>query len=674
MQKAISLYRKAIENLPKDSPELSAVYQGLSSSLLHRFLKEKEKRKETIDKSVQYARQAVKLTDPVSADNSRYQITLANCLQARFEHTGDLADLKDGINAYRVGCNVGRNGLPLATLAAAQNWGKWAFQRQDWQGTIEALSYARPIIEDLVQIQTSREYKENWLGQTDNLYTLLAYALVRTGKLTDAVEAIEQGRAQLMREALERQRRDFERLIELGFKELHDSFQTSVNDERTLQSTSPKHRKEDWLIQIDTIRRKIQVIAESIRNVVGEKHPEYRFFLRTLPFDEIQKQAKDAALVYLFVTAHGGIALVVRFDGQPQVIELPELTDQTLWNRVIGSGGAQSYIKALFDWRGHLNDPIYFENWKQVLDGTLAWMWQVAMGPLSFALGVEANITLIPCGLLALLPWHAAWHPVNDATLGRNYFLDQVTVSFAPSARALYHDQARLRTNQLIENLLVITNPSGELTDSQDVVKIPQSLFKNSCVLQKESAKRETVLDKLADYDVIYFFTHGLADFDDPLNSGLSLAEGEKITLRDFVERNIDRVRLVVLSACESGFPADLKRLDEVVSLPSGLMQSGIPGVLGSYWPVSEISTAILITIFFEQWRKYGLSIPAALRRAQIILRDASNDASARNYVVNSISQNGESTTISNKVLDKVIRFGQFEHPFFWAGFAFHGI
>ena len=55
----------------------------------------------------------------------------------------------------------------------------------------------------------------------------------------------------------------------------------------------------------------------------------------------------------------------------------------------------------------------------------------------------SSAVTLIPSGLLALLPLHAAWTEDASTPTGRRYFLDEFTVSYAPSALALGHARER---------------------------------------------------------------------------------------------------------------------------------------------------------------------------------------------------------------------------------------
>ena len=85
------------------------------------------------------------------------------------------------------------------------------------------------------------------------------------------------------------------------------------------------------------------------------------------------------------------------------------------------------------------------------------------------------------------------------------------------------------------------------------------------------------------------------------------------------------RVHLAVLSACETSLPGtDLP--DEVVALPTGLLQAGVASVVASMWTVPDRATAMLMTDFYRRWRGVGDPPALALRDAQRWMRDTTNE------------------------------------------------
>ena len=83
------------------------------------------------------------------------------------------------------------------------------------------------------------------------------------------------------------------------------------------------------------------------------------------------------------------------------------------------------------------------------------------------------------------------------------------------------------------------------------------------------------------------------------------LAGNRWITLRVLAMKL--HVRLAVLSACETALPGT-GLPDEVVALPTGLLQAGVAGVIASQWAVPDLGTAILMAEFYRRWR--GTSPP----------------------------------------------------------------
>jgi len=98
--------------------------------------------------------------------------------------------------------------------AAHRAWGDWAFERRAWEETAEADAFAGQALNRLFRSQFSRSGKVSWLQEAQALPARAAYVHVWTGNPPKALETLESGRAQLMREVLERNRRDLERLAE----------------------------------------------------------------------------------------------------------------------------------------------------------------------------------------------------------------------------------------------------------------------------------------------------------------------------------------------------------------------------------------------------------------------------------------------------------------------------
>src|SRR5262249_12468477 len=68
----------------------------------------------------------------------------------------------------------------------------------------------------------------------------------------------------------------------------------------------------------------------------------------------------------------------------------------------------------------------------------------------------------------------------------------------------------------------------------------------------------------------------------------------------------------------------DFRRVPmELVGFPSGFMLAGVPGVIGTLWPVSDISTAVLLGRFYANLLQDRSEPALALNSAQQWLRDS---------------------------------------------------
>jgi hypothetical protein len=229
------------------------------------------------------------------------------------------------------------------------------------------------------------------------------------------------------------------------------------------------------------------------------------------------------------------------------------------------------------------------------------------MEPLSAALlqrlPVESSdapgVTLIPCGLLALLPLHAAWTEDPSAPTRRRYFIDEFTVNYAPWALALGHARGAAQRSPA-SRLLAVEEPlaarASSLPSVHAEVAAIAGLFDSPVILAHVEATRRAVLAALPQAQVVHFSCHGGNNWQSPLESGLLMADDENgkdvlLSVRDFLESSETGGRLATLSACETGIiGTDLP--DEVVALPSALLQAGFGGVAASLWSVADISTA----------------------------------------------------------------------------------
>jgi len=136
--------------------------------------------------------------------------------------------------------------------------------------------------------------------------------------------------------------------------------------------------------------------------------------------------------------------------------------------------------------------------------------------------------------------------------------------------------------------------------------------------------------------------------------------------------RSFAGARLVVASACETAFTDFTHLPDETIGLPAGFLQAGTSAVVGTLWKVSDVSTALLMTRFYE----YHLGRDGrpgndpmqpgqALRRAQLWLAQLTTGE------LEEYCSRHAALSAAHPGVAKGER--PFAHPFYWAPFVLVG-
>lgn len=149
-----------------------------------------------------------------------------------------------------------------------------------------------------------------------------------------------------------------------------------------------------------------------------------------------------------------------------------------------------------------------------------------------------------------------------------------------------------------------------------------RSFYGEADVISGEAATRKRILDVLGDQEVLQFSGHGIFNARNPDHSYLVVAPAQEpadagmLFAHEIASRNLERLELVVLSACESLGPRD-SRTAGLAGMARPFLDAGVPAVLGTLWKASDRGSAALVPEFHRQFIETG-NVPAALREAQL--------------------------------------------------------
>jgi len=640
LDSALDLRAKAIAAAPAGSVDVALYRANLGVDLLQRF--EFGHDPGDLDRAIVEQRRAVAAAPATFAEQPRLLAGLADSLARKSGCPEASPGAQEEVRrTYRKVIDLGLESQPEYALGAARSWGDWEAGRRAWDAAGLAYECGLAATRQLVARQETPTDKQSWLLDSLGLSTAAAFCFGQAAESTRAVVALEQGRALMLAEAI--QRREFH-----GGSKWRQSVDENAADSSDANGgrTSQTHSMtEPGIEAIRAARAELDAVIDEIRQVKG-----FEQFLAPPTFDDIAVTAHDTPLVYLAAADQGGLALIVRGrDVEPVPLDL--LTA----DKVLDLAGQH-----LTAYESFLADTTAGRRaWSDWLSGLTRGLWDDVVGPVLATLGGSKEIVLIAGGLLGLLPLHAAWTEDPGYPTGRRHALDETCISYAPNARALAAAR-ELAGRTPRRRLVTVVDPQPSSAPPLAWAPIEADGFAAGAGLHPErldgpAATRLAFRNLAKRADVLHLACHGKADLGDPMNSRLLLA-GRPAPLRELMQMQLE-VRLAVLSACETALPGT-ELPDEVIGLPTGLLQAGVAGVVASQWAVPDRATAMLVTEFARQWAGGALPPAQALRRAQQWLRDTTNAEKRLHWESARTAEPGLPDRVVDAFLD-ALRFGE---------------
>jgi CHAT domain-containing protein len=242
------------------------------------------------------------------------------------------------------------------------------------------------------------------------------------------------------------------------------------------------------------------------------------------------------------------------------------------------------------------------------------------------------RLVIVPHEDLQYVPFQVLQDPANGRYLGERF-----QITYAPSASVLLG----LRRSPGLSGgrLLAVADP-GIAAASAEVRAIANLFPGQNKIALDELAQEREVKGWMRDFDTVHLSVHGKFDAAEPMLSYLSFRRGGgddgRLTAAEMFGLPLEKSRLVVLSACETG-RAEATHGNEILGMVRGLLYAGAGTLVLSYWEVDSEATALWMRTFYEA----AFSRPMAEAARVALLRVKSQSA--------------------------------YSHPYFWAAFGMIG-
>ncbi|HXI25430.1 MAG TPA: CHAT domain-containing protein, partial [Pyrinomonadaceae bacterium] len=208
-----------------------------------------------------------------------------------------------------------------------------------------------------------------------------------------------------------------------------------------------------------------------------------------------------------------------------------------------------------------------------------------------------------------------------------NYLLQDHLLFYAPSASILVvaSENARRKAPAAKERLLSVGDPDFDREENPGLPDLPDAeaeaqtiaeIYPGSIRLGGRVASKQNFLRKLEAVEVVHFAGHFLANAEAPGNSKLLLAGGD-LRSAELASFKLPKLKLVVLSACETGYEG-YNLSEGSIGIARTFLALGAPVVLATQWKVESAATRNLMIAFHRNRRQRGMSSAESLRQAQL--------------------------------------------------------
>ncbi len=477
------------------------------------------------------------------------------------------------------------------------------------QAAAEAVEIAESIRSDV----TAENLRVSFLASTHDYYSALIDILMRKGLVEQAWNVAERARARVL-------------LEKIGAGDESES-QREIEYELNSESTRLMRDSGD----AENVRQHIVSLSGELTRAGGD-----RAAIAQSPIPDLAAVRKwlgeDTALIEYSVNDSGG--------GYGWIVTRSSLTSFPLPDgRAIQADTDAIVVRMRSDQSGSTDDA--------TLRTVAQRLSSVLIAPAHVA-GLRVHkLVIVPDGPLESLPFDLL--PAGTAAA----LIDKYEIVESPSAAvALALTRRREeRTTNVPRGILLVADPVFDAGDSRiganrsassGPARFSRLAFSHreaqaiaalrppapvTMMLGFDASKQFFTSKNLSGFGWIHISTHGIADGPGADAAGLVLSLVDRSgSRRDGIlsVSNVTSLRLnarvVVLDACDTALGKHFAG-EGVLSLSRAFLYAGADRVIAARWPVEDEFAATFLTAFYRSTWRDGLSPPAALRQAQLILR-----------------------------------------------------
>ena len=270
-------------------------------------------------------------------------------------------------------------------------------------------------------------------------------------------------------------------------------------------------------------------------------------------------------------------------------------------------------------------------------------LFKLLISPVANKLEREQTLCLIADKILFRIPFAALKSPETN-----KFLIEDHPLLSAPSATIFINETENLKQREQVEKeeILSIGNPQFSRASYPELADLPSARLEadevaalyvpNALkVLTGKDATKTQMLADLNNADVVHYAGHYVPNSKSPALSRFLLAS-EDLQVAEISREKLTRVRLLILSACDTGIE-NFYQGEGMIGAARAFLGVGVPLVVASQWSVDSDATADLMVKFHRYRKQQNMPTAAALRQAQVDMLTSENE--------------------------------RFRHPYYWAAF-----
>ncbi len=422
---------------------------------------------------------------------------------------------------------------------------------------------------------------------------------IHTGRLEQAIVALERGRALLWAEM-----RSFDVPLygQLCVVDPHlaDNF-VAVNRELemltlTISPNINDNGVDDGLEGMDLfgrlVVRKRKLLDDRDKIILQiQALPGFGTFLKVPSFDSLRSAGAHGPVIIINHCRWRSDIIILLHDSPPSVIPT---TDDFY-------GRANEMRDLLLDARKNGLEP---DEYEEKLRFVLEELYELVGRPVikklhELQVPEQSRVWWCPTSVFCSLPLHAMGPiPTDDGP--EQYFLDLYIPSYTPTLSALIGSYRPWSQTMGKPSILLVAQPDERMPHLLGEMKAVQAADTRVTTLRSAKATPTAVLGRLRDHPFAHIMCHGSFESGKPFGASLILYGGKRLSLLDIVRSRLPDAEFAFLSTCHSAEHSEESIADEVLHLSAAMQFCGFRSVVGAMWAMADRDGQVLARSFYD--------------------------------------------------------------------------